>query len=301
MSFGRKSAFLLDDSLNDGSRREQLQKHFFGGAQGPDAITRLNDIPAFATDVARAIGFLSRIRMPAAAFVGDDGNLGRVARAFPVAGALIALPAALAFGLLAAGHADPLLSALLALAIQTLVTGALHEDGLGDAADGLGGGTDPARALTIMKDSRIGTYGAVALILSFTLRAAALAAVARGMTPLAAALTLPAAAALSRAALVWHWHRLPPARTDGVAVGAGQPDASATGVALASGVLFGALLLWQSLHTLALLDVLGLAAVATLAFTTYVKKRLSGHTGDTIGATQQICEITVFCALAMAV
>jgi adenosylcobinamide-GDP ribazoletransferase len=270
-------------------------------AQGSDAITRLNDITAFATDVGRAIGFLSRIRMPAAVFTGDDGNLGRGARAFPVAGVLIALPAALAFGLLAAGAVDPLLSALLALAIQTLVTGALHEDGLGDTADGLGGGADPARALTIMKDSRIGTYGAVALILSFALRAAALAAIARGLPPFAAALTLPATAALSRAALVWHWHNLPPARPDGVAVAAGQPDMAATGVALGSGALLGALLLWQSLPKIALMDVSGLAIVATLAFTAYVKKRLSGHTGDTIGATQQICEIAVFCALAIAV
>jgi len=256
---------------------------------------------AYAIDVARAIAFLSRIRMPAAVFLGDDGNLGRVARAFPVAGALIALPAALLFGLLAAGHVDPLLAALLVLAVQTLVSGALHEDGLSDTADGLGGGQDAARALVIMKDSRIGTYGAVALILSFALRAAALAAIARGLAPFAAAMTLPAAAALSRAALVWHWHALPAARPDGVAAAAGQPDAMATGIALAGGLLLGALLLWPPLHATAFLDVLGLAAVASLAFTAYVRKRLSGHTGDTIGATQQICEIAILCALAMAV
>ncbi|MET0747790.1 MAG: adenosylcobinamide-GDP ribazoletransferase [Rhizobium sp.] len=256
---------------------------------------------AFTTDVGRAVGFLSRIRLPDAVFAGDDGNLGRVARAFPVAGALIALPAALAFGLLTAAHVDALLSALLVLAIHTLVTGALHEDGLGDTADGLGGGADPDRALAIMKDSRIGSYGAIALILTFALRAAALAAIARGLPPLAAALTLPAAAALSRAALVWHWHALPPARPDGVAAAAGRPDATAATIALASGLLLAVLLLWWRLPAMVLVDVVGLAAVFTLAFTAYVRKRLAGHTGDTIGATQQICEIAVFCALAMAV
>ncbi|MBO9098652.1 MULTISPECIES: adenosylcobinamide-GDP ribazoletransferase [unclassified Rhizobium] len=256
---------------------------------------------AYAADIARAIGFLSRIRMPDAVFHGHDGNLGQVARAFPIAGALIALPAALLFGVLAAGDVDPLLAALLALGLQTLLSGALHEDGLSDTADGLGGGRDATRALAIMKDSRIGTYGAVALILSFALRAAALAAIARGLHPLAAALTLPATAALSRAALVWHWHRLPVARPDGVAAAAGQPDREATLVAVVSGLLLGALLLWQSLTTIALLDVIGLGVVATLAFTAYVRRRLSGHTGDTIGATQQICEIAVLCALAMAV
>jgi adenosylcobinamide-GDP ribazoletransferase len=270
-------------------------------AQGSDDITRLASVTAYAIDAARAIGFLSRIRLPAAVFAGDDGNLGRVARAFPLAGLLIALPAALLFGLLAAGHADPLLAAILALGLQTLITGALHEDGLGDTADGLGGGRDAAKALEIMKDSRIGTYGAVALILSFALRAAALAAIIRGLPPLAAALTLPAAAAISRAALVWHWHRLPPARPDGVAAAAGRPDRQATVIALASGLFLATLLLGPGLHAIVLLDIFGLAAVATWAFTAYVGKRLAGHTGDTIGATQQICECAVFCALALAV
>jgi adenosylcobinamide-GDP ribazoletransferase len=151
-----------------------------------------------------------------------------------------------------------------------------------------------------MKDSRIGTYGGVALIISFSLRAAALAAIARDMPPVAAALTLPAAAALSRAALVWHWYTLPAARPDGVAVAAGQPRGAATATALASGVLSGAVLLAPAISVIALIDVLALAAVATLAFTAYVRKRLSGHTGDTIGATQQICEIVTFCALAIA-
>jgi adenosylcobinamide-GDP ribazoletransferase len=256
---------------------------------------------SYAIDVARAVGFLSRIRVPDAVFVGDDGDLGRVARAFPLAGLLIALPAALLFGLLAAGHVDPLLSALLALSLQTLISGALHEDGLSDTADGLGGGRDASRALEIMKDSRIGTYGGVALILSFSLRSAALASIARDLPPLAAALTLPAAAALSRAALVWHWHALPAARPDGVAVAAGQPRGAAAAMALASGLLIGIVLLLPAMSVIALIDVLGLAVVATLTFTAYVRKRLSGHTGDTIGATQQICEIATFCALAIAV
>jgi len=239
--------------------------------------------------------------MPSAVFADDDGNLARVARAFPLAGALIALPAALLFGLLAAAGVDPLLAALLTLTVQTMISGALHEDGLSDTADGLGGGRDAAKALAIMKDSRIGTYGAIALILSFALRVAALAAIARAMPPVAAALTLPAAYALSRAALVWHWHVLPLARPGGVAAAAGRPHTKPALIALASGLAISALLLWPNLSTIAYLDVLALSAVATLAFTAYVKKRLSGHTGDTIGATQQISEIAIFCALAMAV
>ena len=113
------------------------------------------------------LAFLSRVPVPSSVFAGDDRNLGRVARAFPAAGFLIALPASLAFGLLLSIHVDPLLAALIALTVQTLTTGALHEDGLSDTADGLGGGRDREQSLAIMKDSRIGTYGAIALVLSF--------------------------------------------------------------------------------------------------------------------------------------
>ncbi|MDE1995237.1 MAG: adenosylcobinamide-GDP ribazoletransferase, partial [Rhizobiaceae bacterium] len=178
----------------------------------------------YTSDIARSVAFLSRISVPSSFFEGYDGRLDRASRAFPFAGLLIALPAAIVFGVLLASRADPLMAALLALAVQTMTTGALHEDGLSDTADGIGGGRDRDRALSIMKDSRIGTYGAVALVLSFGLRAAALAAIARGLPPFSAALALPAAATLSRGAMVWHWYALPPAKPDGIAASAGRPD-----------------------------------------------------------------------------
>src|SRR5690606_24070433 len=127
------------------------------------------------------------------------------------------------------------LSAFLALALQAFLTGALHEDGLSDTADGVGGGRDRESALRIMKDSRIGTYGAVALVLSFALRGAALAAIAGSVTPTVAGLALLGVAALNRAAMVWHWSQLPPARADGVAASAGEPEEPATTLALATG------------------------------------------------------------------
>lgn len=264
-------------------------------------IPSLDSLSNYIKDIARAVAFLSRLRVPSRVFEGYDGNLGRIARAFPFAGLLISLPSALLFGLLATAGADPLLTAFLTLCLLTVTTGALHEDGLSDSADGLGGGRDKGRTLTIMKDSRIGTYGAIALILSFGLRAAALAAIIRGLPPLAAALTLPAAAAISRAALVWHWHHLPAAKTDGVAAEAGQPDRQANMASMAAGIILAALLLLPRLPIFVVFDTLALAAIATWAFTTYVRRKLAGHTGDTIGATQQICEITIFCGLALAV
>jgi adenosylcobinamide-GDP ribazoletransferase len=253
----------------------------------------------FPRDVARSVAFLSRIPMPPSLFDGHDGALGAMARAFPLAGLLIALPASALFGLLLGVGADPLMTAMLALAVLTLTTGVLHEDGLSDTADGLGGGKDRERALAIMKDSRIGTYGAVGLILSFGLRAAAMAAVARGLPPLSAAMSLPAVACLSRGAMVWHWYRLPAAKPDGVAASSGRPDFATMQIALLTAMVASALLLLPGLRLFAFVSCLLITAAAAVALTRHVEKRLSGHTGDTIGATQQICEIAAFCALAM--
>jgi cobalamin 5'-phosphate synthase/cobalamin synthase len=169
------------------------------------------------TDLARAVAFLSRLPVPSRFFDGDDGRLSRTVRAFPLAGIVLSLPAALLLSLLAWIEAPPLLAAGLAVALQAGVTGALHEDGLADTADGLGAGADRQRALDIMKDSRIGVFGVVALLMALLLRVAALAALIPVLSPAGLFLVVLAAAAASRAAMVWHWKSLPPARPDGVA------------------------------------------------------------------------------------
>lgn len=257
-------------------------------------------ISNYATDVARAVAFLSRIPMPQSAFAGFDGKLAHAARAFPLAGIIIGLLPAVVFLVMLSLRADQLMSALATLAVQAALTGALHEDGLADCADGVGGGRDRDHSLAIMKDSRIGTYGAIALILSFALRAAALAAIAREAQPLAAALAIPAVACISRSALVWHWHRLPSAKSDGIAAAAGQPGEGAMQTALVSGCLMAALLLWPGLGLFPLVCGLLAAGMAVIAFTRFIRRKLAGHTGDTLGAAEQISGIAVFCALAMA-
>lgn len=256
----------------------------------------------FCDDVARSIGFLSRIPMPGRHFAGYDGRLNRAVRAFPLAGIAIALPAAALAGAMIALHVSSLFSAFVVVAIQALVTGALHEDGLGDTADGFGGGRDREAALDIMKDSRIGTYGAVALILSFGLRVSALASILPLFTPLGAGMVILGAAALSRAAMVWHWSLLAPARSGGVAASAGEPEAGAARFSLGFGLITALLLFY-----FAQVPTFGLVA-ALLAFFAVVKgfsriaaRKIGGHTGDTIGATQQLTEIAVLGALALTV
>ncbi|MDX1159408.1 adenosylcobinamide-GDP ribazoletransferase [Sinorhizobium medicae] len=262
----------------------------------------MTEIREFWDDVARSVAFLSRIPVPDRHFRGHDGGLGRAVRAFPLAGILIALPAAVTAVLLDAIHASSLFTAFLIVAAQATVTGALHEDGLADTADGFGGGRDRESALEIMKDSRIGTYGAVALILSFGIRVSALAAFLPLLTPTGGGVALLATAALSRAAMVWHWSRLPPARRDGVAAAAGAPEAPATSVALGSGVILALVLFFLSgIPTVAVLLSFGAFVLAVLSFTRIASRKLGGHTGDTIGATQQLTEVAVLGALALAI
>lgn len=251
-------------------------------------------------DVARSLAFLSRIRVPQRHFTGHDGRLSATVRAFPVAGVLIVLPAAVLLGLLRMLDTAPLFCALLVIAVQTLVTGSLHEDGLSDAADGLGGGRDKESALAIMKDSRVGSYGVVALVLSFGLRSAALSAVMPALSPLAAAFALLAVAAASRAAMVWHWDALPAAKRDGVAAAAGEPERRAVQVALLSGAGLAVLFLLPAEPVLAIASMALAVCAAVFAFTDVVRDKIGGHTGDTIGASQQIAEIAALGALALA-
>lgn len=252
----------------------------------------------FIADLARSVGFLTRLPVPGRFFEGHDGTISRAVRAFPLAGLVVAVVPGIVLVLLSS--ADPLLSVLIALTLATLLTGALHEDGLADAADGLGGGRDRDHALLIMKDSRIGAYGVVALILSFALRAAALATLMRH-DAVVAALSLAATAAASRAIMMAHWHALPSARQGGVAAGAGHPERGATQFGLYIGTAICMVLVVPTLGLPAALVSLLLAGAAGFGFTRFVLKKLGGHTGDTIGATQQISEIVMLAALALAV
>lgn len=260
---------------------------------------QLAKIAGYIADLTRSVGFLSRLPVPPRFFEGHDGSLTRTVRAFPAAGALIALPAAVLLLLLLACRADPLLAGFMALAATTLLTGALHEDGLADTADGLGGGRDRDHMLAIMKDSRTGSYGVVALILSFGLRAAAVAALAGTGSVLLPALALAAAAAVSRGVMVAHWHALAPARANGVAVGAGRPQDGARTFALASASVIALVLLLPVTSLAVIFCGLVPAGLAGYGFTRHVDRKLGGHTGDTIGATQQIVEIVFLAALAL--
>ncbi|KJF66528.1 adenosylcobinamide-GDP ribazoletransferase [Rhizobium nepotum] len=255
----------------------------------------------FITDVVHSLAFLSRLPVPSRFFGNDDGtSMRRTARAFPAAGLLIALPAAFLVVVFTAFDASPQLTGWLAIAMTALITGALHEDGLADMADGFGSGKDKARTLDIMKDSRIGSYGTIAMILSFALRATALASLIETLPGKTAAACLIAALVMSRALMVWHWQALPAAKASGIAAGAGQPGKGERNIALATGLLLLVLFTLHALPFLAIVAVLAAACLAVALFGRLCDRKIGGHTGDTIGACQQITEIVILLALALA-
>jgi adenosylcobinamide-GDP ribazoletransferase len=250
-------------------------------------------------DLARSVGFLSRLAVPARFFDGHDGSLGRAVRMFPLAGLVIALPAAAFVFMLSSMQASTALTALLALLATVAVTGALHEDGLADCADAFLSGRPRERILEILKDSNIGVYGALALVFSVALRAVALTILIAACPPALAGFVVLAAAAWSRATMVWHWSDLPPARSHGVAASVGAPEAGTVGIALATGAAAALLAAWLVAGGVAALVAAGLSLGGVYLWTTYVRSRLGGHTGDTIGAAQQLCETAFLVLLAL--
>jgi adenosylcobinamide-GDP ribazoletransferase len=180
-----------------------------------------------------------------------------------------------------------------------ILTGGLHEDGLADTADGFGGGATAARKLEIMDDSRIGTYGASAVVFSILLRVGALAS----LMPLGAfraALALVAAEAVSRAAVVRLWQELPAARLGGLAHETGPPDQQAMVVALVAALVIAVVLVWPAAGFWAAVLGILLAIAGTYIFTRLSYREIGGRTGDTLGACQQIAVIAFLIGVAAA-
>jgi adenosylcobinamide-GDP ribazoletransferase len=175
---------------------------------------------------------------------------------------------------------------MLALAATAFVTGALHEDGLADTADGLGGGRTRERKLDIMRDSRIGTYGTCALILSFGLRWSALAAIA---DPWKVAMALSAAHAAARAGVPAFMWLVPPARPDGLSAAAGRPPTRSVAIALGLGALFLVCGFGPADAMIGLI----LLALTGLVLARLATRHIGGQTGDILGALEQIGEISI--------
>ena len=240
--------------------------------------------PRFAADIAVAFQFLTRLPVPQVPFAPD--GLARAVKFFPLVGLVIGAGAALLQKVLSPHLSRPA-AALVVLAYLVLITGCLHEDGLADASDGLGGGWNPQQILTIMRDSRIGSYGAIALVMSLLLRWLLLARV-----PAAAFLpTVVSAHVLCRWSTLPLSYFLPPARP---AEGQGARVAQlVTRKGLLTGTALALVIVGAALRLLAWKAILA-ATVVTLSSGWYYRRRIGGVTGDCFGATNQLTEIAVY-------
>jgi adenosylcobinamide-GDP ribazoletransferase len=240
-------------------------------------------------DLRTAVAFLTRLPMPHPEGA-MPANFARARRMFPLVGAGIGgAVGLLCLGMRLIGLPD-LAAAALALGASAILTGALHEDGLADVADGFGGGRDPAAKLEIMRDSRLGTYGALILMVSFVAKLSALAALPDAVV----VQSLIAAHALARGVLPGMAASLPYARKDGLAATAARPDFATGGIA-------GAFALVIALLSLPWIEALGAAlvvAACAIGMALLAQRQIGGQTGDVLGGTEQLGETAILVLLA---
>jgi adenosylcobinamide-GDP ribazoletransferase len=251
-------------------------------------------------DVRVSAAFLTRV--PVRWLGGDVAgrpDLGEASRVFPLVGAAIGFAGGLVLVIAALLGVPLFIAASLAVATTMLTTGALHEDGLADTFDGLGGGATPERKLEIMRDSRIGAYGASALVFSILIRTGTLWSLAIA-SPWRAGLALIAAEAVSRTALMRVWHDLPAARPLGLAHDTGPPEAESLLMAQALALVIALATVWPTAGLAAAIVGILLAVAGTYIFIVVSRAQIGGRTGDTLGACQQIAAVSFLVGVASA-
>jgi adenosylcobinamide-GDP ribazoletransferase len=244
-------------------------------------------------ETAAMVRFYSRLPVPVlGAFDTPDRPppFAIACRMLPIASLVLALPAALVAIILGFTALPEFFTAAIVTAVLIATTGALHEDGLADTVDGFGGGGTIARKLEIMKDSRIGSYGAAALVLALLARVTLLAALIV-VSPWFAAAGLIAAAIVSRTLSLATFALLPAARPDGVASTVGAPKTPSLAIAGALTIGLALVLVAPPAGLLRFLIAFGVAIGLSLALGRLARAQIGGQTGDVIGAAQVLAEI----------
>jgi adenosylcobinamide-GDP ribazoletransferase len=250
----------------------------------------------------QVLRFYSRLPVPALAFEPEPHALpdfARAAWAIPLAGAIIGACGAAAGGFAYLLGLSTAVGAALTVAVLVAVTGAFHEDGLADCFDGFWGGATPERRREIMRDSRLGTFGVAGLALALALRVLALTELFRLIGPLSILAVIGIAAASRPLALLPVLFG-PPA--PGPGLGAATPMPGPGPLILA--ILIGGGILVAAIAPLGLLPGLGAAMVAVLLalglVTRLAETKIGGHSGDVLGAAQQVTEIVLLLGLSAA-
>ena len=242
-------------------------------------------------DLVAAFGLLTRLPLPRGA---TASSTGASVWAWPVVGLVIGAVGAAAYALAWRAGLSALLAGLVAVIAMTVATGGFHEDGLADTADGIGGGATPEKRLLIMKDSRIGSFGALALIASVGLRTGA---VAQLVEPRLVAPALIVSAVLARTAMPGVVLLSAPARSGGLGAALGALDRRR--LMVGGGIALVLCLLLERPH--AVLETVFVTLLVAAAMAGVGVRSLGGYTGDTLGATEQLAECAVLLVLAAAV
>lgn len=288
----------MDQFPNDPDQDDdQSRKTAFPAAPGTDFVQYWGAMTL------KALRFFSRLPIPVFAFEREPHgrpDFTILPRVLPVAGALIALPAAIVFLVATALGLSPIVAATLSLAASLIATGAMHEDGLADMADGFGGGKDKDERLAIMSDSRSGAFGIAALGTMLILRVVTLGDIGDLHGAWAAATALIAAGALSRLAAVVPMHLLAPAKDTGRAADVGQPTRESMLYGAAAAFLIAAFVLaLGGFGVRPIAEAVILSLLSALPLVWLAKRMIGGQTGDVAGAAQQVAEAMVLIALLM--
>ena len=254
--------------------------------------------------LAQCVRFYSRIAVPQLPYEDDPHaapDFRIVPRVLPVAGMIIGLPSALIVLAAAALGMGGFLAASLAVTVAILTTGAMAEDGLSDVADGFGGGHTVERRLEIMADSRLGSYGAAAMVMSLLIRVIALGNLIDFIGYGAGAAAIIAAAAVSLISGLMPLVFLPSARPGGKSASVGRPTAVTISFALILSIILGAAILFTGgFHARGIALALILSLFTSLPMIALAQRMIGGQTGDVAGATQQVAEIIFLITLFVA-
>lgn len=258
-------------------------------------ITNITNITGHIAD---CLAFLSIL--PIERFLTDSKQAGfsQSAHAFPLAGLLLAMPPACILLLLDTLDVAPPVIAILATLALIITTGALHEDGLADTIDGFFGGKNKQDKLKIMKDSHIGSYGVLALIISVLTRILLLWQIILTLDVFASLLVFIAIAALSRTSILWLWvqQEIADEESESLAQNFGKPDNEHLTIA----GIFSLPIIFILLLSCGIIPVLlacSFSALAIWSFGLLCYYNIEGIRGDNLGAAQQICEVVLYLSL----
>lgn len=246
----------------------------------------------------QAVAFLSRLPMPGFVFRSGTLPINKIVGVFPLAGIVLGVLASLILIVANQIGLPTFACAIITIASLSLFTGALHDDGLGDCADGFFGGDTVEKRLAIMKDSHIGTFAALTLFVFFLLKTALLTQIIDKTGVLSAAIAIIIIEAASRTAMIAFWYKVPPARSDGLSANIGAPADNSFWTAQWSGLL---ILAFGTIYLSGLTSFL-IALIASMfvvfGFAQLSIKKIGGQTGDVLGACQQLTALTLLIVLA---